>query len=204
MAAIRSTKYNKDWELTEGLGWLEADSSNAFNARCKYCNKCFKISGSGISEVRSHAKSNAHVKIAKFRENVGNQQTFIKDASGNTVLQRSNFILTNNEKSRKAEILWSLKCCFSNYSFHSNNGNNSLFAAMFPDSDLACKFQMSETKIKYVVQFRIASYLRECLLEDMTKTPFTFLFDETTTAQVKKQYDGYVQYFSKKKEFHSQ
>lgn len=72
---------------------------------------------------------------------------------------------------------------------------------MFPDSDLACKFQMAEAKIKYIVQFRIASYLRECLLEDMTKTPFTFLFDETTTAQVKKQYDGYVQYFSKKKNF---
>ena len=34
--------------------------------------------------------------------------------------------------------------------------------------------------------------------EDIKATPYTFHFDETTTSQVKKQYDGYVTYFSQK------
>ena len=36
------------------------------------------------------------------------------------------------------------------------------------------------------------------LTKDFSKTPFTFKFDETTTTQIKKQYDGYIQYWSPK------
>lgn len=41
-------------------------------------------------------------------------------------------------------------------------------------------------------------YLHENLIDDLVATPFTFLFDETTTSQVKKQYDTYVQYESRR------
>ena len=35
------------------------------------------------------------------------------------------------------------------------------------------------------------------LLEDMKNMPFTFRFNETTTSQIKKQYDGYINFYSK-------
>ena len=31
-----------------------------------------------------------------------------------------------------------------------------------------------------------------------SEIPFTFKFDETTTSQIKKQYDGYIQYWYRK------
>ena len=34
------------------------------------------------------------------------------------------------------------------------------------------------------------------LKEDYKNTPFCFKFDETTTSQIKKQYDGYIQFYS--------
>lgn len=74
---------------------------------------------------------------------------------------------------------------------------SSLFSAMFPDSNIAKNYTMSETKLKYLLEFGVAPYLREMLIVDMQAAPFSFLFDETTTSQVKKQYDGYVQFESK-------
>lgn len=97
-----------------------------------------------------------------------------------------------------SEILWALKCSVSNYSFRSNEGNNDLFARMFHDSKIAVNFRMSYTKCQYVTEFALKPYILEMLCEDFRETPFTFKFDETTTAQIKKQYDGYVQYHSKK------
>ena len=62
---------------------------------------------------------------------------------------------------------------------------------MFPDSEIAKKYEQGDTKIKYNIQFGIAPYLKEKLIYDVKNKPFTFKFDETTTRQVKKQYDGY-------------
>ena len=36
------------------------------------------------------------------------------------------------------------------------------------------------------------------LIEDMQHEQYCFYFDKTTTSQIKKQYDGYITYFSKK------
>lgn len=107
------------------------------------------------------------------------------------------FILTIEEKIIKAEIVWALNCVKNNFSFASNIGNANIFLTMFPDSEIAKQYNMSETKCKYIVQFAIAPYVKELLLDDFRSSPFTFKFDESTTKQVKKQYDGYVQYFSK-------
>lgn len=98
----------------------------------------------------------------------------------------------------RAEILWALKCVKSNYSFASNTGNNQLFSSMFPDSSIAKSYKMSETKSKYLIQFGIGPWILEDLKEDLKENPFAYLFDETTTIQVKKQYDGYVRFESKR------
>ena len=42
----------------------------------------------------------------------------------------------------------------------------------------------------------IANYLKKNLIYDVNNTPYSFLFDETTSSQVKKQYDPYLSYWS--------
>ena len=42
-----------------------------------------------------------------------------------------------------------------------------------------------------------AQYVRRKLINDVADTPFSFLFDETTNSQVKKQCGGYVVYWPK-------
>lgn len=106
------------------------------------------------------------------------------------------YTLTESEQVAKAETIWALKCVKANFSFASNNEN--VFKLMFTDSKIAANYNMCETKAKYVVQFGIAPYVQNVLVTDMKNQAFTFKFDETTTNQVKKQYDGYIQYFSPK------
>ena len=67
---------------------------------------------------------------------------------------------------------------------------------MFPDSQIAKSFHQAETKTKYIIQFGVAPYIRKQVIEDFTGHPFTFKFDETARFTMKKQYDGYVQFWS--------
>ena len=56
---------------------------------------------------------------------------------------------------------------------------------MFPDSEIAKSHSQGETKVKYIIQFGIAPYIKQLILDDIKGKPFSFLFDETTTQQVK-------------------
>ena len=69
----------------------------------------------------------------------------------------------------------------------------------FPDSKIARYYRQGETKIKCIIQFGIAPFVKEQMIRDFKFQSYTFKFDETTTNQVKKQYDGYVQFWSNEK-----
>ena len=56
---------------------------------------------------------------------------------------------------------------------------------------------MEDSKVQYIIKFGIAHYLKK-LIYDVRNTPFSFLFDETTNSKVKKRYDAYLQYWSKR------
>ena len=69
---------------------------------------------------------------------------------------------------------------------------------MFLDSRIAASYSQGKTKLRYNIQFGIAPYIKQMLLYDVNNTPYTFQFDESTSSQFKKQYDGYLQYWSTK------
>ena len=50
-----------------------------------------------------------------------------------------------------------------------------------------------------MLKYGIADFLKKDLLFDVRGVPYTFKFDETTTVQTKKQYDGHLQYWSPSK-----
>ena len=67
---------------------------------------------------------------------------------------------------------------------------------MFPDSNVAEKYSQNETKMKYVTQYGLSPYFHNLLKSDLKGKLSSFKLDETTTSQTKKQYEGYVQYWS--------
>ena len=57
------------------------------------------------------------------------------------------------------------------------------------DSEIARNYKQTETKVKYSVQFGIAEQIINTPIKEFSKTPFIFKFYETTTSQIKKQYN---------------
>ena len=86
------------------------------------------------------------------------------------------------------------------YLFLSTTDHAALFQQMFPDSLTAASYKQSYTKVSYILKFGIAGHLKKQLIYDVNGVPYTFKFDETTTIQTKKQYDGYLQYWSSLRE----
>ena len=97
-----------------------------------------------------------------------------------------------------AEILQAPNMVDKNHSFFSANGDSDRFKKMLPDLQIAAKYSQEETKFKYVVQFGLAPFVKDELITEVQKTPYSCKFDKTTNSQVKKQYDGSVSFFWKK------
>ena len=58
--------------------------------------------------------------------------------------------------------------------------------ALLQDSDIAKIYKIADSKVQYVMKFGEAEYIKRKLIAEVDKTPYYFLFDETTTMQVKK------------------
>ena len=186
------TKYRVEWEVNRP--WLRPVKGKIDKAYCSLCNKSFNIDKCGVSQVNSHSAGDRHEKLEKE----GNkQQTLSVSKAGEIKLTGGKFILTKEETKIKAETLNALHYVESNYSYNSATKQSLLYKEMFPDSQIAQSFTSSASKIAYIVKYGLAEYFREQLQFDLGGVPFTFKFDETTTSQVKKQYDAYATYWSK-------
>ena len=68
---------------------------------------------------------------------------------------------------------------------------------MFPGHPATEKYSCAfTTKSAYLLQYGISEILKSEQIQDIKDVPYTFKFDETTTSQVLKQYDGYLCYWS--------
>ena len=116
-------------------------------------------------EVESHQRSKSH----KDRENISgfssNQRTF---AVGSKTMNLSpvTFVLTQEETVVKAEILQALEYVECNYSFATAEKDSERFKAMSPESEIAKNYRQGETKVRYHIQFGIASYIKDLLVKD--------------------------------------
>ncbi|KAG4075503.1 hypothetical protein HA402_003328 [Bradysia odoriphaga] len=164
---------------------------------CCLCNKKFYINNGGKSQVKAHSETKTHKERQSIASQDSGQSILTVGENNNIVVAPSKLNLTIDDLALKAEIIWALKCCKNNFSFKSNDDTNEIFKEMFPDSKIAAQYSMSVTKTRYLIQFGIAPLVLETLKEDIKQTPITFQFDETTTSQVKKQYDGLIRYNSK-------
>ena len=86
----------------------------------------------------------------------------------------------------------------SHYSLRSCLGISTLFQRMFNDSIVAEKFSISKTKCGYYINYGLAPFYRDTLINDIKKAPFyTVLFDETLNKILQEeQMDLYIRYWS--------
>ena len=167
MAGKRKTTYCESWE--KEFPFLRAAPNDQYRGLCVACNKTFKVDGSGFS----------------------------RSVDGSAVMSKNKFVLSPDEQVVKAETLQDFKTVESNLLFAAATGDGDRFRQMFPDSKIAQGYKQNETKMAYVIKYGPSPYFRESLKSDFHSKAFCFKFDETTTCQVKKQYDGFVQYWSK-------
>jgi hypothetical protein len=190
----RKTSYNKLWEKQlDGEGkafglWL-TNGKNNFYGHCKLCRVDFAIDGTGISQVKSHSKSDKHKK--NVRDTFGSQ-TRIGDDTDKTPV----FVLPAKDLGTKCEIIWLFKMIQSNMPFVAADGMHETFVAMFPDSEIAKQYEMQRSKASYVIRFGLGPHLQEELDADIGDTYFSISFDESTTKAVQKQLDVIVRYKS--------
>ena len=102
------------------------------------------------------------------------------------------------EASSEAEIYWLAKMACSNYSLRSVDHIEDLFSTMFPDSKIASNFTLSRTSASYMIGEGMSPHFTSLIVKDLkdSNLPFCVHCDETITAQVKKQMDVTVRYWS--------
>ena len=76
-----------------------------------------------------------------------------------------------------AEFLQAPNMVDRNHLFFSANGDSYRFKKMFRDLQIAAKYSQGETKPKYVVQFGLAPFVKDELITDVQKTPYSCKFD---------------------------
>ena len=101
-------------------------------------------------------------------------------ASVNQKQMTLRFNSTDSVDKRKAEIMWPLKCVVCDWSINSAEKISDLFKVMFSDSQIASEFQMSRTKLSYLINFGIDQHLRQLLVDKINCCSFfTMSYDES-------------------------
>ena len=181
------SKFNTDWLINEKYRLWLAKGKNDNRAKCIICSKEIDLSTMGANAPDSHAKSKKHCDIAKNRSAGSHCSFFRKEEKpavstaekgskeickdGKTVKGKLDDYLLDDSVIN-AEILWSLKCVMGHFSFCSCAQINSLFSAMFKDSQIPAKMKFEKTKCCYFINYGLAPYIKEQLEKYISSSPF--------------------------------
>ena len=160
----RSNFANDGLEDPNFKEWLGKASSNN-EARCKICHKTFKFSNMERQALVGHANIKKHTRIYLTIDNLFSNQEKRQCIMLNKRRCPCQMVdLTIHDLARqKAEIAWSLKSVCSGFSNNSTSNINQVFTAMFPDNKIAKSFHVGPDKLKYICNFRLASFLKTIL-----------------------------------------
>ena len=207
--------FNNTWlSKPEYSSWLARDS-DPHKASCSGCRKSFDIGNMGEAALKSHTRSVKHK----------NSISAITDSSGVPTRPVSSFFSPSSNTSNsneqgpsqsaptpgpanistylttdavlKAEVLWTLKVIESHYSFNSTGNISNLFGLMFPDSEIAGRFQCGGNKTSYLSTYGLGPYFTSLLKVKIKKADkYVLLFDESLNKYLKrKQLDIHARFW---------
>ena len=86
----------------------------------------------------------------------------------------------------------------SHHSYNTTSKLSELFRNMFPDSEMATKFQLGLTKLAYLICLRITPYFCDKLIDEICSSVcYVISFDESLNHSLKKeQMDFVIHYVS--------
>lgn len=101
------------------------------------------------------------------------------------------------DEATKAELIWAMKVVGSHYNYASCDNIKETLDAMFPGK-IPNNFTMSSSKVSYLISEATGPYFKKIVADDVKNSgsPFTLQYDETTNAQVNKQLDLKIRYWS--------
>ena len=97
-----------------------------------------------------------------------------------------------------SETIQALYVVNSNITFATAATDGDRVRIQFPNLKIAQDYNQGKTKMSYVIQHGIFPVIKDQTKKGMVRKPFSFKFEETTTSQVKKQFDAYITYHSAK------
>lgn len=185
MSKSKICVFNLNWlQDSRFSDWLEKHESRT-SANCKFCRKVIDVSNMGIAALVSHSKGMKHKQIVSGRQAESSNLFFKKvqdepSTSSGEPKQSNLKSLVVPKSVLNAEILWTMKVVMSHFSFRSCVGLNDLFKVMFGDSQIAKSFQLSRTKCSYLLNFGIAPYFRQEIINLVKGAEFfSISFDES-------------------------
>ena len=221
-------KFQLEWlHDPDFKSWL-ASHTDPSKCYCKICKKAFLVDTMGKTAVKSHAKGKKHMKnVALLKGNSkltstltsntsitpdGSSTGNISNQPGSSTGPKTANVVQSFACSAdvlSAEVLWSIKCIDSHYSYHSNEHISDTFQTMFPDSVIASKFSCGETKSSYLIRYGIGPYMKTLLQHRVKEDDYVLLFDESLNREMqKKQLDILVRLWDndciQSRFFHSQ
>ena len=157
---------------------------------CTLCNKKVSIDHSGMGQINQHCRTFEHSSLSNERFSTS-QPKFIK--TGSTITLGKPL----DRRVVEAEVIWAFKLAEQDWSFRSSDDTGKLFQRMH-FGEVAEKFKMGRTKMSYVCRHGLGEAVLEETVADIANSEgcFTLLLDETANAQVKKQCDFLVRYWS--------
>lgn len=204
--------FRNEWlELTDPKHvkiWLRK-CDDIYKAKCTFCQCEFNISGSGISQVKSHALGQKHKsRILGYNTNritfsfskdplvatpnVATNSVAPTSASSSLPLQNQSVASSASvagstsssyflkEEVIIAEILWCLHKVMSHLSLRACANAVDLFRKMFPDSAIAGKMELKKDKVAYMCNFGLGPYFQNELSNVLKKCELISIsFDES-------------------------
>ena len=149
--------------------------NNVYEAMCSVSGDTLNIK-IGIRVIKTHEKRLKDLNNLRVNK-IKNQLQFVVNKKGSLSLETVDggvFLTLEDNVFDK------------NFSFQSCVSDNYLYPDMFCESDIAKIYEMSSTKVMYIIWYGIPKYFKDELTKEVEEKPFIFHFDESTTSQTKK------------------
>ena len=180
-----------------------------YTVSCRLCSTELKIEYMGFFALKQHSEKEKHRKLAGIASKPEGQTVLQGFFSKKVTLPKSDTTPSSSQSSsednwlvkdvaNKAEIIAIMQFVANNTLFSSANGLATLYQAQFPDSVIAKNVSLSGNKMSYITAHALGPYFTQATVSELKEgsSYFTLHFDETLNAQVKKQMDLLLRYWS--------
>ena len=160
------TKFQASW--IKSYPWVKLSKKSENLAYCLMCSSEINVSA-GVTQLQLHEKSKKH-KDAVNDSSRQSKFVFNKDGKITLTGDGKSKALSTEDQLAKAETIRCIEIIDSNCAFRAADAENGKYRKVFPDSATANSYRQKADKVKYTIQFEIAPYLKDIILNELKGT----------------------------------